>query len=142
MFITLPAWQVQGVPRALLAPAIPWRSALVDVCQPCFLVAPHADSFMPQTHVRLCSDVDELLIHVRDECYDGCVVYVLSCWDELLSVKVVTAIGSYPCPQTGIKLRVYFDENNEPWPAHSGQPQFSRQLDFDIEANFANSNDR
>ncbi|MCP3656997.1 MAG: hypothetical protein GY734_01430 [Herbaspirillum sp.] len=139
MFITFPSWQVEGVPRALLAPAIPWRSALIDAGHPCFLIAPQVDSLVPQTHVRLFSDIDELLTYVHEEFSNGCVVHVLSSIDESLSVKVVTAIGAYLCPQTGIKLRVYFDENNQPWPAHSGQPQFCRQLDFDIEANFVAS---
>ncbi|NUU04134.1 hypothetical protein [Herbaspirillum robiniae] len=137
MFITLPSWQVQGVPRTLLAPAVPWRSALLDVSQPCFLVAPSHDSAVPQTHVRLFSDIDELLVHVRGERNDGCEVYALTCQDEGLCVSVVSGIGSYPCPQTGIKLRVFFDGSDRPRPAHSGQPQFYSQLLFEIEAKFA-----
>ncbi|WP_209569606.1 hypothetical protein [Herbaspirillum sp. 1130] len=136
MFITHPTWQTEGVPRALLSPAIPWRSALLDICQPCFLVSPQIDSPVPQTHVRLFSDIDELLSHIREEHSGSCMVYALSFLNDALSVTAVTAIGSYPCLQTGIKLRVYFDDHGHAWPAHSGQPQFSKQLTFDIEANF------
>ena len=137
MFITHPTWKVEGAPGALLTPAIPWHSALLDVSEPCFIVAPNVNAQIPLTHIRLFSDIDELLAHVHCEIDDEFIVYALSRFDDALSISVVTAIGSYPCPQTGIKLRVYFDDGEQPRPAHSGQPQFDEQRTFDIEASFS-----
>jgi len=107
MFITHPTWKVEGAPGALLTPAIPWHSALLDVSEPCFIVAPNVNAQIPLTHIRLFSDIDELLAHVHCEIDDEFIVYALSRFDDALSISVVTAIGSYPCPQTGIKLRAY-----------------------------------
>ncbi|WP_148664541.1 hypothetical protein [Herbaspirillum robiniae] len=135
MFITHPTWKIAGAPNALLAPAIPWYSALLDISQPCFLIT--ADTAVPRTHVRLFSNVDGLLTYVRTEPNDNFLVYALSQVDDDLAVSIVTAIASYPCPQTGVKMKVYFDDNEQPWPAHSGQPQFSRTLKFKIEASFS-----
>ncbi|MDT0358625.1 hypothetical protein RJO15_22750 [Herbaspirillum huttiense F1] len=137
MFITHPTWKVEGAPRALLAPAIPWHSALLDVSEPCFIVVPTLANDISLTHVRLFSDIDELIGHVRCESGDEYMVYALSRVGDVLTISTVTAIGSYPCPQTGIKLRVYFDDGEQPKPAHSGQPQFEEQRTFDIEACFA-----
>jgi len=137
MFITHPIWKLEGVPSALLAPAIPWQSALLDVSEPCFLVVPLLSAGVPRTHVRLFSDLDQLLEYSREESDDTYRVYAMSRLDDNLIVSAVTAIGTYSCPQTSIKLWAYFDGSGIPRPAHSGQPQFSKDFAFAIAATFS-----
>jgi len=133
MFITDLAWKIEGAPKALLAPLVPWHSVLFDVNEPCFAVMPRTDKPDRQTHVRLFSDIEQVVQHIH--ALRG-VVYAFSRRDNELKMTKVKAVGSYPCPQTGIKLRVYFDDSEQPWPAHSGQPQFSNKLSFNVEASF------
>lgn len=133
MFITDHAWKIEGAPAGLLAPLVPWHSVLLDVSEPCFAVMPSADTQDSQTHVRLFSDIDHLVRYAKEAAR---IVYAISRIGDEMNVSKVHAIGSYPCPQTGIKFKVYFDERKQPWPAHSGQPNFSSELTFDVEASF------
>ncbi|WP_156226427.1 hypothetical protein [Herbaspirillum chlorophenolicum] len=133
MLITDLAWKIEGVPKALIAPLVPWHSVLLDVSEPCFVVMPRTGTQHRQTHARLFSDVDQLVRYTQVE--PG-VVYAFSRSGDEMTFSKVHAIGSYPCPQTGIKFKVFFDDSEQPWPAHSGQSQFSRQLTFDVEASF------
>lgn len=133
MFITDPSWKISGVPNALLAPLLPWHSVLLDLSESCFAVMPKAGAEERQTHVRLFSDIDQLARFTQGE---PRVVYVFSRIGNEMNVSKVHAIGSYPCLKTGVKFKVYFDENEQPWPAHSGQANFSRELTFEVEASF------
>lgn len=133
MFITDHAWKMEGVPSALLAPLVPWHSVLLDISEPCFAVLPSADIQHRQTHVRLFSDIDRLVRYAQTA--SGLVFAISRIGDEM-SVSKVHAVGSYLCRQTGIKFKVYFDDSKQPWPAHSGQPHFSSELIFDVEASF------
>jgi len=131
MFITDLAWKIEGVPKALLAPLVPWHSMLLDASEPCFAVLPKLDTQNPQTHVRMFADMALMVQHMQ---VAPGIAYAISRLDDQLNISKVVAVGSYLCPQTGIKLRVYFDDDEQPWPAHSGQPHFSKQLSFNVEA--------
>ncbi|MDR9851942.1 hypothetical protein [Herbaspirillum huttiense] len=133
MLITDIAWKIKGVPKALLAPLVPWHSVLFDINEPCFAVMPRTGEPGRQTYVRLFSDIEQVVDHMH--AIPG-VAYALSQKDNELRMTKVKAVGSYPCPQTGIKLKVYFDDSEQPWPAHSGQPQFSSKLPFNVEVSF------
>ncbi|MFJ3318883.1 hypothetical protein ACIPLR_26390 [Herbaspirillum huttiense] len=130
MFITDLAWKTGGVPSALLSPLIPWHSALLDITEPCFAVLPKTNAQERNTHLRLFSDINQLIRYTQEK--PG-FVYAFSRTSDEMNFSKVSAIGSYSCPQSGIKFKVYFDENELPWPAHTGQPRFSRDLIFDVE---------
>lgn len=79
------------------------------------------------------SDVEPLLKFVASAVPQRCTIHAVETDDAGMSFVDVSAIGSYPCPKTGVKNYVYVSNQGIPRPAHACQPYFINSVELNIE---------